>query len=279
MLCEAFTFDVTVLTETLENRLWNSYAHMILRLDGIIEDLGSWASFCPCHRTFCAGMSLHQRCQVMQQHFGTSRFTCPLAGCNAPEFAAGEVLVILRELWASHVPPLFMETAELALSSEEMSILQGDLELCRSRMTLTLQTKLDYFQRLPWLLAGCAALDEDVARCLAKKALALYDQSPNAALQHPRSHQLLQQGSAFREGLVQFAAGAARSSLSHAKVAQANRTHSLGPVKVSLQNRMPMLERRLRADQEDRLPSLQCCKKKNQTQEWRGPRSDFSNPA
>eukprot|EP00971_Amphidinium_carterae_P341654 6480569-Amphidinium_carterae.3 len=281
-----FGFDVDSLTETLGNPLFHAYAQGVLLVDSVVEDLGSWASFCPCHRKYCESMTLQQRQSVMEAHYGCK--TCPFAGCLAPEFAAGHVHSVLEELWQNHMHELL----NFRLGAEDMFVLESDLTLCKARMTLSLQTKLNYCEKLPWLIAGCSLCDESAARAIASKVIEQYECNPAAALQHRRTRALMRHDSDFRVNLDLFVTGTAREELSasfrsvlaeframpimettiegrHARIALGSAIHNIGPSKVSLQNRMPLLERRIKSSHEAWM--------QNHTQVKQGPAELFGS--
>ena len=197
-----------------------------------------------------------------------------MSGCLAPELAAGEVSSVIETLWQESMA----KVASYALSPAESEQLVSDLATLKGRLTVALQSKLDYLRRLPWLIAGVAVLDENRAREVACRAVAAYDREPEQALHHRRTVQLMQRESPFRRALDLFIAGHPRAGMPahflatlgefrcmpviettiegrHARIAKRSKLQSVGPVKVSLENRMPLLERSL----QQHLDKVSCC--------------------
>ena len=74
--------------------------------------------------------------------------------------------------------------------------------------------KLGNWQRLPWLLAGLAHLNEDTARRCANESIAQYDSAPDeAALHHRLTLKFCSKVGPLRADLEAFAAGASRDEL------------------------------------------------------------------
>ena len=136
-------------------------------------------------------------------------------------------------------------------------------------MMALLKLKLDHWKKLPWLLCGLAHSDESVGRRIGQEALEQFSRDPRAECHHRLTWQLLQPGSEFRTGLDDFLGGSPLHGCNrlfqeqvatfrfmiivettveskHARVSAVRRAHAVGPVKVSLANRMPLLERWLK---------------------------------
>ena len=131
-------------------------------------------------------------------------------------------------------------------------------------MRYQLQIQLDYWKRLPWSLAALAHVDEVVARRCARKAIEDFLQAPSRRLHHRITWEWMHEDGLLRADLQAFADGAARFSLSRTFIDAAadfrfvsvvettlERKHALvrmesqrnlGPVKVSLANRLQMIE-------------------------------------
>ena len=100
------------------------------------EYVGRWAEGCECH----------------EGHHIPSASPCPFKGCRAVEFAAGE--------WKSKIRSASMR-AEQAVSrvgfmmtSCNASTFVADCSLARAKLWSLLETKLHYFQELPWKLCA-----------------------------------------------------------------------------------------------------------------------------
>lgn len=125
--------------------------------------------------------------------------------------------------------------------------------------------KTAYLQKLPWLFAALAHPCEETARRMAVKIKEQWESDPRPEAHHRITAELMQPG-LFRDGLEAFLQGAALRDLpldfqlrvgtfrfvpvvettieeKHARVSLAKRRHHIGPVRVSLSNRLPLLER------------------------------------
>jgi hypothetical protein len=136
-------------------------------------------------------------------------------------------------------------------------------------MLLLLKVKTAHVDKLPWLFCALAHTDEGIARSYGKLIKDAWSQDPRREAHHRITWSLMKPGSAFSQALDAFVAGAARSSLpvefrmriasfrfvafvettieaKHARTSLARKAHHLGPVRISLANRLPFLERSIR---------------------------------
>ena len=138
----------------------------------------------------------------------------------------------------------------------------------KAHMLLLLRMRTMYLRKLPWLLAGLAHPQEDVARRIAAEVLHEWQADPRPEAHHRISAMLLQPGQ-FMTSLQTFAEGASLCNLplefrervaswrfipvvettieeKHARVSLNRKKHHIGPVRVSLSNRLPLLDRWVR---------------------------------
>ena len=124
------------------------------------------------------------------------------------------------------------------------------------------------------------ALSEDTARVIGAKVLQQWSRDPRPQAHHRITAALLQPG-AFIDALKSWVDGASFSSLpltfqekvaelrfipivettieeKHARVSLAKSRHHIGPVRVSLANRLPLLERWLKRGQVSAAKLLEC---------------------
>ena len=184
---------------------------------------------------------------------------------KAPELAAGALLQCFTALWSNKVAALLSVNGDAtALTPAESTQILEDLDAGRANMHLQLQSKLDFWSRLPWLLAGLAHTDEGKARLCASSALSTFDLDARESAHHRITWALLRPGK-FRAAIGSFVAGAPRFSMpdyvlnviasfrfipvvettiegKHAKVALES-PGFLGAVRVSLSNRFQVVER------------------------------------
>ena len=85
-----------------------------------------------------------------------------------------------------------------------MEVLQGDVDQALTALELGLQTKCDYWMRLPHMMCALALADEEQARICGQRVLEAFDADPRQAAHHRRTWKLLQPDSAFRAGLIEF---------------------------------------------------------------------------
>lgn len=138
-----------------------------------------------------------------------------------------------------------------------------------------------HLECLLFLLEGVAHHDPTIARQVGQQCLDRFAEDPRPAAQHRITTMLLKEGAPFRAELVKFIAGAALADLDsafvrhvavlrciitvetsiesrHALVTLAKRKHPIGPVRVSLSNRLPLLERWLRRGHIDMGTIIEC---------------------
>ena len=141
-----------------------------------------------------------------------------------------------------------------------------------------LSQNCDYWMRLPWLLCALAHEDESRARTAGAKALDAFLDDPRESAHHRLTWKLLHEGSAFRDGLELFIDGTDRWSCGntfceqvasfafwpisettieakHSRASMDAKKHHIGPVRVSLGNRLSMMEKLL-VKSPDRLSCL-----------------------
>ena len=132
-------------------------------------------------------------------------------------------------------------------------------------MLLLLRMKTAYLQKLPWLLAGLAHTCQETSRQIGRRILEQWMEDPRPEAHHRITAALLCPGP-FMDSLQDWVAGAELQNLSdiflrhvaawrfapivettieekHARVSLAKRRHHIGPVRISLANRLPLLER------------------------------------
>jgi hypothetical protein len=204
-----------------------------------------------------------------------------MAGLQAPEFVCGALQDVIGRLWTIRFSDLLTVPEDMrALTSIEQQVLAEDLAAAKAHIQLNLQTKTDWRLRLPWLLIGVAHTREDTARQCARQALEAFDADPRQAAQHRISWLWLNNASPLRECFQAFVDGAGRESLNprfqsvlatmrfipivettieakHAKVALQSQT-GLGPVRVSLSNRLPLMESRIASNPQYLAELVEC---------------------
>ena len=161
----------------------------------------------------------------------------------------------------------------LTFYSLETTLLQ-DLECGKAVLAGLLRHKTQIFRALPWVLCGIAHTDHDIGRQCGQRALDLFAEDPREEAQHRITWSLLEPQSDFRSELELFIQGTPLFELAiefvrqiavwrfcyivettiesrHSNVTQERKKHHIGPVRVSLSNRLPLMERWIRKKQLD----------------------------
>ena len=194
-----------------------------------------------------------------------------MGGKQAPELAVGKLEELMAGLWELHYAA-FVGDDDAMLSSEDIQRINDELELGRAHIELLLKSKLDFWNRLPWVLVGMAHVDEAKGRDAARRAVEMFQETPRKELHHRATWKWLAPGCGLRLQVEAFIGGVARMELEafarraiaefrfipvvesniegkHARVKNES-AWNLGPVRVSLANRLFMLERRFAANPE-----------------------------
>ena len=125
-----------------------------------------------------------------------------------------------------------------------------------------LSVRNDYIFRLPWMFHGLAAVNEEDARRCGRRILDACAQDPRQEAHDVRTWELMQPNSSFAAQLSKFVDGLPRKHCSyeyrlqvakwrfgscvettiedkHARTTMARKIHHVGPVRLSLANRLP----------------------------------------
>ena len=261
-------FSPTELSLTLSSPRFHLYAKMALALERIGPKLSSFAESCPCHEHLIRGKTRAQRITFFEQLYGDGVRCCPCTAMMVPELVTGVVDAMVKESCADLRQELLCSTLPRGVQTptdEDIRMVLDDLQRGQTTLCTLLALKTSYLKKLPWVLVGLASSSEDKARGVAQEAILQYDSVTTMAQHHPLSHKFLSPESLFRADLQKFVAGTRRSELStvvkqeiaklrfiysaestiegkHAQVSLASRTVAIGPVRVSLTNRMHMLQ-------------------------------------
>jgi hypothetical protein len=150
-----------------------------------------------------------------------------------------------------------------------MQVVADDFQQAKATMLFLLKLKTSYMDKLPWLFCGLAHCDEGVARVFGVKVRDAWLADPRREVHHRITWDLMKPGS-FRNDLDKFIDGASRAQLSmtsrlaiakfrfvpvvettieakHQRTTMARKCHHIGPVRISLANRLPALERSIRS--------------------------------
>ncbi len=148
-------------------------------------------------------------------------------------------------------------------------VLVDDFHRSKDIMLFLLKAKTSYLGMLPWVFCALAHTGETVARSFAIRAKEAWSLDPRPEAHHRVTVDLMRPGGDFEKGLDRFVDGAPRSELGdgflsrvaafrfipvvettieakHARTSLCRRVHHIGPVRISLANRLPYLERSIR---------------------------------
>ena len=177
-------------SEAIASSWFWAYLDFILLCAGALEELSSWCEGCPCH--------------------GHERPGCPFKGRRAPELSTGRFRIFLKDQ-CSLVSAMFM-AASAALDDHSRGVLMQEWQTAMQVITTTLRVKTANWKALPWILAGVASNDEDLARVAGSRALALFD-SESFGFKHPLSQKFLSKHGPLRQNVEDFLGGAPRAPM------------------------------------------------------------------
>ena len=191
----------------LNSGLFKSYTLLVVLLGSILGHLTAWIESCPCHENVvkeCRTRS--KRRQRFRREFrNVSTSQCPVCGCRAPELAARAVLDFLAKLFALAESEL-VRSFEGDMSESDRAVVLDDFNAGKSWIELGLRQKLDFWQRLPWLLCALGHWDAGKRAFYAQLALQAWETAEKAGFQlsdhHPISVLFLATSGALREHVI-----------------------------------------------------------------------------
>lgn len=165
------------------SRFW-AYTDMVDRVGEFLEVFAHMSESCPCHGSHfrLIGPSRHLRRAQLRHDLGVSQ--CPLATRMAPEFAAGDLLKVLRRLTNVAQTMVSTDLGVLALSEEDRSVVLGDFAHARRHILFSMQLKTAFWRQLPWILFGLGHADDNTARECGARALQLFANAGDTATHH-----------------------------------------------------------------------------------------------
>ena len=218
------------------------------------------------------GMTEYQKRKLLKSHFESKVQVCPMAGKRAPELVSGAVSQIFRDAWVQMEHSMTLRAQQEALIDADLQLLMMDMNRAKIAQWSMLKLKLDYLNRLPWSMIAVALFDEQVARQALRCCVDDFETDPRPPPVHHRlTWAWLRPGSALRAEIDRFLAGLPRDELSeqfrqwvatlrfipvvettieekHSRVSLRVKRGSVAPTKISLSNRLPLMERTIRRD-------------------------------
>ena len=151
-------FDAAQLTQVLQGPLFFANMKMVLCLQSVTKDLAAWMEGCPCHEHLLVGTTAHFQRKALSAEFRAVRDTCPLAGCRAPELAAGRLEQQFARINALALAELMAAVAH-DLTAEQWGHVSANFERGRAHLQLGLEVKFAFWKEFPWRLAGICLWD------------------------------------------------------------------------------------------------------------------------
>ncbi len=183
-------FNLKMATETLASPFFVGYCDMVLELHEFSFHMTCWMESCPCHQAKGDYSSSRKRQQKDRRHDLGDR-PCPLAGCRAPELAAGAAESFLGSL--ACVSSLTVAAKwRHTVTDQQCTFLLDEFERGRAYAQLVCKVKFQFWQKLPWKLVGISHHDENVARRCCREAFESYHGSVSPELHHPLTRMLLE---------------------------------------------------------------------------------------
>ena len=262
-------FDPELLEKSLSTGLFHYFINMVFLLDSIPADFAKRYALCPCHGELLKGLDGYKMRLVLEAHYGQGISSCPMGAKTLPELLSNGVRQVMDEL--RDLAEVSIRTYDPPPGVSEMSEQHWDILLrnfrqgYRANLAIA-EMKNAYLVSLPICLGGVAVENEDEARANGRRAREAFRKDPREEVHDPRTFRLMGDGSIFSCDLDKFIdGGIARKDLRyefryeialfrypfvlettveerHAKASVTARKHWVGPVKLSLSNRLPMME-------------------------------------
>eukprot|EP00971_Amphidinium_carterae_P309866 6157697-Amphidinium_carterae.1 len=173
------SFDARMAQKSLASPWFALYTHFLVAVSEVPLEIAQWSKGCPCHqwlRSRAEPVSRH----LLGLHCG-NKPTCVMTGCRAPELAVGDIDAVIDAAVAGVERKVI--GYGVGLSAEDLQNISLEASAAAAQFKLQAQIKLDYWQRLPWVLAGCAHWHSPTAIGAATKALEAIERCDN-----PDSH-------------------------------------------------------------------------------------------
>jgi hypothetical protein len=263
-------FDAAKFEHSIQGAQFHHFANMVLALDSLPTDFAQKLSLCPCHSSLTAEVDGFKARKIMEAHYGPGVRACPVAGKGIPEIVDEGVEAVLEKLKSiaeSKILSFDPPSTSRPMSEEDWTTVFDSFRQGYRTSHAVLTLKFAYLLCLPMMGAGLAVSDQARARVNGQKFLDAVNQLPREqALHDPRTWELIKPGSAFLHGVTAFVINgcdfddlngdcqyeiavfrflwAIETTIEarHAKAALELRHHFCGPVRISLSNRLPMME-------------------------------------
>jgi predicted secreted protein len=187
----------------LDDPVFHAYNQLLMSIGLILRQLSSWLEACPCHGRYVRECGKWRKAPLKWKQIFPNmvRPSCPLAGCRAPELAAGAVQDMLETV-SDFCHADLLQKMPTGLREEDRVSVFRDFGLAKSYFLMGLQMKFDCWSRLPWCLAALGHWSREARIAGARRALHLFDDSCaqgfGASKHHPLANRLLTPGTKLR---------------------------------------------------------------------------------
>ena len=156
-------FQPEMVTAAASDPLFRVRCHIVHALDESLEAFSKWAGGCQCHGDLVQELgqpSWYER--LVSAHSPTRSQSCPMAGRRAPEMAA-KLAAVLEEAFTKGHSMIYQHLQSRTTPADLRSFL-AEYDQAKMEIVGLLSVKLDFWRRMPWLLAGVASVDPVVAQ-------------------------------------------------------------------------------------------------------------------
>ena len=179
------SLKVDLADEGIRSPLFWGYLFMLHNVGEIFDALARFGEGCICHSDLPQfnGVSRRKRGQELLNMIGD--YQCPCRALQAPSFAANRHFEIMEDVLSKANANLLMSDTVNACTTADRDVILTDFANCRRHIRFCLTTRMSWCRYLPWVLVGVAHHVWETAVDCAKRALQLYDTSPEGTTHHP----------------------------------------------------------------------------------------------
>ena len=176
------TFSPAAMTATMKCEAFISRCHALAALDMCIERFSQWCAGCACHGDWAAKLrEIETECdssfrfrpitptrktarpflqRIIAAHYNGR--PCPMAGRRSPELACHHLRTVTAEVFGQGLEAFLTHLGPR--SESELPALLGEFTQAKAELVGILELKLDFWNRLPYCLAGVASTDSRLAQ-------------------------------------------------------------------------------------------------------------------
>ena len=165
------------------NAFW-AYCKMIDLIGECLTEIANWSESCPCHSHVLQlrGHTRHKRRKQLVAFI--NRAACPMSCMRAPEAAAGMLQQLAEQIMDMGMANILLDPLMLVLTEEQRSLVLRAFAAARRHVKYIAVMKFAFWRRLPWVLAGIAHHDRDIAVACAARAVDLFAQGLDEGRKH-----------------------------------------------------------------------------------------------